>query len=96
MKSSLTTYSEEAPMDAEGIVLRKFSRGERNEDDEEVFTRNELSFPKPDKPRRHSTIKRTKSQWENFVESVDVNSSIHSGVFKLTLHQVKSLTFGKF
>lgn len=88
MKPPLSSYSEEPSNGSQDVILRKLSRGDRHDDEEEVFSMNEIPFSKVEKVRRHSTIHRTKSQWENFVESVDVSKSIHSGVFKLTLHQV--------
>ena len=60
----------------------------KEETDEEVFSRNEVVDHARNGRVKANLKKRTKSQWEELFENMDINTSCNSGLFKLTLHQV--------
>ena len=77
-------------MDDDVIPDNLFLPQENTKD--EIIAQDKEALPLKEK-KRHSALKRTKSQWDDFVTNVDMTKSMNSSVFKLTLRQVKGILF---
>jgi len=95
MKHPIEPYSDNISMNDENVISEHLFLPPEGEKDEDVFVLSELPQPR-NGTRRPSTLKRTKSQWEDFVSNVDVNKSLNSSIFKLTLRQVNGFLPKKF